>query len=450
MILVTLAGLLGALTYALMPLEMDESPRRMAAIFVLAIVLWVTEAIPLFATGLVVLAAQVWALTVIPGHDVEVTADAFFGAVSNPIIFIFLGGFVLAKAVSQEKIDEQLAALLIRPFGSHPYAVIAGLMLVTGLFSMWMSNTATTAMMVAMLAPILRQAGKDKNLRRALTLAIPFGANIGGIGTPIGTPPNAIAMAQLQERGLGISFLQWMIMSLPLMLGGMLLMWVLLILIYRPPRTPLHLAEVTAFRPTRKAIIVYCTFAATIFLWLLGGRIGVPTAVAAFVPIAVLTATGVIGRNDFNQLDWATLMLIAGGIALGNGITASELDSVIMHLVPQQGVVIPVLAGVCCILAVVMSTVMSNTVACNIILPLALAIGMSLGGESELQMMAVLIAIGASFGMSLPISTPPNVIAYSTGEIRTSDLLKVGGITSIAVTIFIVLTGPPVIHFFLG
>ena len=446
------AGLMAILTYyathALFP-ALGETPIRMLAIFVFAVILWVTEAIPLFATSLVVLASQVWFLTVLPGNDVEIDSSAFFAAMGNPIIVIFLGGFILAQAVQQEKIDEQMAAQLLRPFGTHPWAIMAGLMCITALFSMWMSNTATTAMMVVMIGPILRQIPDNKPLRKALMLSIPFGANIGGVGTPIGTPPNAIAVAQLHDRGLDIDFLTWMMLTMPILIGGLILMWGLLLVAYRPGRTKLDLKPQNEFRMTRKAAVVYTTFALTVGLWLIGGQFGIPTAVAAVVPVAILTATGVIGRADFNRLDWATLALIAGGIALGSGITESQLDLWIMSLVPQEGITITTLAAICCIVVVAMSTIMSNTVACNIVLPLALAIGVSLGGNTELQVMAVMIAVGASFGMGLPISTPPNVIAYATGEIDTRDMIRVGGLTSIVVTAFIVLTGPTVLEWML-
>lgn len=448
-----LAALLAVLTYfgvhAAFP-ELGESPTRMLAIFTFAVVLWVTEAIPLFATSLVVLACQVWFLTVMPGNDVVIDSSAFFAAMGNPIIVIFLGGFILAQAVQQEKIDEQMASLLLRPFGTHPWAIMAGLMLITAIFSMWMSNTATTAMMIVMIGPILRQIPDDKALRKALVLSIPFGANIGGVGTPIGTPPNAIAVAQLHDRGMDIDFLTWMMLTFPILIGGLVLMWALLLAVYRPPRTRLQLETKGDFRMSFKAFVVYATFTLTVGLWLIGGQFGVPTAVAAAVPVAILTATGVIGRADFNRLDWATLALIAGGIALGSGITESEVDAWIMTLVPQEGLTIMTLAALCCVVVVAMSTIMSNTVACNIILPLALALGVGLGGETEMQVMAVMIAVGASFGMGLPISTPPNVIAYSSGEIDTRDMLRVGGLTSIVVTAFIVLTGPRVLTWLLG
>jgi len=430
--------------------DLGESAIRMLAIFVFAVILWVSEAIPLFATSLVVLASQVWLLTVVPGNDIAIDSGAFFSAMGNPIIIIFLGGFILAQAVQQEKIDEQMASQLLRPFGTHPWAIMAGLMCITALFSMWMSNTATTAMMVVMIGPILRQIPDNKPLRKALMLSIPFGANIGGVGTPIGTPPNAIAVAQLHDRGLDIDFLTWMVLTMPILAGGLILMWVLLLLAYRPGRARVELKPTSEFRMTRKALLVYATFALTVGLWLVGGQFGIPTAVAAVVPVAILTATGVIGRADYNRLDWATLALIAGGIALGSGISESQLDLWIMDLMPQEGLTITALAGLCCVVVVVMSTIMSNTVACNIILPLALAIGVSIGGETELQVMAVMIAVGASFGMGLPISTPPNVIAYSTGEIDTRDMIRVGGLTSIVVTAFIVLTGPTVLTWLLG
>lgn len=426
-----------------------EPPRRMAAIFVIALVFWFTEAVALFATSLLVIAGGLWMLSAMPGAAEPLPTQTFFGALSNPIVFVFLGGFILAQAVQKEGIDRQLAALLLRPFGTHPYAILAGLMIVTAVFSMWMSNTATTAMMVVLLAPILEKAGGERRLRKALTLAIPFGANIGGLGTPIGTPPNAIAMAQLKECGHEISFLGWMVVAVPLLLGGLVLAWALLIVLFRPPTARLPGLPASPFRFSRNAIIVYTTFIATVMLWVFGTGIGVPTSVASIVPVAVLTATGVISREDFNRLDWATLVLIAGGIALGNGVGATGLDAYVMGLIPTSVQSLWMLSVMGCIAAAIMSTVMSNTVACNILLPIIIAIGASFVGNFEMQVLVIMLATGANFGMALPISTPPNVIAYSTGEVSSADMLWVGGAISVMLTIFVCLTGPPIISLLL-
>jgi len=439
----------GAAAYFALGGAVDEGARRMAALFVTALVLWVTEAVPLFATALIVITGGVWLLNVVPGLDAPVPTEVFFGAVSNPIIFVMLGGFALAQAVQKEGIDKQMAALLLRPFGTHPYAVLAGLIAVTAAFSMWMSNTATTAMMIALLAPLLRAAGDNRRLRSALTLAVPFAANIGGLGTPIGTPPNALGMAQLAAGGYGVSFVGWMILAVPLMLGGLVLLWGLLLVFFRPSphRLPEWVSE--PFELTRNAAIVYGSFGVTVLLWVFGEPFGVPVSVASVVPVAALTASGVLTREDFNRLDWSVLFLIAGGIALGNGIHATALDAWAVAQIPVASMSPWMIAATGCLAVVAMSTVISHTVASNILLPVVIAVGASVDGGEHTPVFVIMVAMGASFGMCLPISTPPNVIAYGTGEISARDMLRVGAaISGIAAAVMIV-TGPAFLHLLL-
>lgn len=444
--LFVLALLAGAGTYVLVPEAMDEGARRMAAIFAAAVVLWVTEAIPLFATSLCVIAMTSWWVAVPGDLGPAMEYKAVFHSLSNPVIFLFLGGFILAKAVQKESIDVQMAALLLRAFGTRPWAVLAGLMVITATFSMWMSNTATTAMMIVMVRPFLARLHQRDRFRKALLLAVPFGANIGGIGTPIGTPPNAIAMAQLDEMGLGISFLTWMAFAVPLMLGSLLVMWLLLLALFRPRMARFEAGVDPDFRLTPHAFVVYATFGITVLLWLTGGWHGVPAAVVAMFPAAVLTLTHVISRDDFNRLEWNILVLIAGGIALGDGITSTGLDTWIVAIVPGEGLGFFALAALIGLLAIVMSTVISNSVATMILLPIGLALAGNMGAtESQLQVLAGMCAIMASYAMSLPISTPPNAIAYGTGQIDNRDMLLVGGITSVAASALVIITGPYVI-----
>lgn len=440
----------GAAAYFLMPDSMDEGARRMAAIFAAAVVLWITEAIPLFATSLCVIALESWWVAVPENIGAAMEYKAVFNSLSNPVIFLFLGGFILAKSVQKERIDVQMAALLLRAFGRRPWAVLAGIMLITAIFSMWMSNTATTAMMIIMVQPFLQRLNARDRFRKALILAVPFAANIGGIGTPIGTPPNAIAMAQLEDAGIGISFFTWMAFAFPLMLASLVVMWAFLVTMFRPRGDRFEVQVEHDFKLTMHAAVVYCTFAVTVLLWLTGSFHGVPTAVVAILPAAVLTVTHVISREDFNQLEWNILMLIAGGIALGDGITSTGLDTWIVKALPSDNLTFFLLAALISILALVMSTVISNSVATMILLPIGLAMAASLDCTTiQTQVLAGMCAIMASFAMGLPISTPPNAIAYGTGQIENRDMLLIGGITGIAAAVFVILTGPTVISLIL-
>ncbi len=454
--LVLTAFAAGAVAYFLLPASLDEPGRRMATIFVVALVLWVSEAVPLFATSMLVIASEAWWLALPTHWEQDIPYTEFFASLGSPIIFLFLGGFILAKGVQKEGIDVQMAAVLMRPFGRHPGGVLAGVMFITALFSMFMSNTATTAMMIVLVQPLALQIPAGDRFRRGLVLSVPFAANVGGIGTPIGTPPNAIALEALRARGLEINFFQWMAFALPLLVGTLFVMWLLLLSLYRPHHKGLVVEVKNDFTLTRNALIVYITFTITLGLWLtspwLDKFLGfdLPTAVVAVVPAAILTATKVINRKDFNSLEWDVLVLIAGGIALGKGLDLTGLDVWLVESLPVHKMSYFMLVAVCCLIVVALGTVMSHTVATTIVMPLGMAVAAGVVSDPQLQVLAVMIAIASSYAVGLPISTPPNAIAYGSNLVSTRDIMRVGILTSVVATVIIIATGPAVVSFILG
>ncbi len=199
---------------------------RLLAIFLLAALLWVLEPVPVFATSILIIALELVMISdkglhlfrnPPAGHDLGelIKYTDIFGAFSSPIIILFMGGFALAISASKYELDNNLARVLLKPFGTEPRFIMLGLMLITAVFSMFMSNTATTVMMLALLGPIVASAPKGDMGIKALVLCIPIAANTGGIATPIGTPPNAIALQYLTGENT-IDFLSWMMMGLPL------------------------------------------------------------------------------------------------------------------------------------------------------------------------------------------------------------------------------------------
>jgi sodium-dependent dicarboxylate transporter 2/3/5 len=452
-----LAGLaLGAsgIAYFTLPASMDEAPRRMACIFIAALVLWVTEAIPLFATSLLVIVAEQWLLTTPTNLGIEFSYKDVFAAFGNPVIFLFLGGFVLAKAIEKKGIDVQLASVLMRPFGEKPAGALAGVMFITAVFSMFMSNTATTAMMIVLIQPIARQIPQADRFRRGIILAVPFAANVGGIGTPIGTPPNAIALGALAERGLSISFAQWMAFALPLMVGTLVVMWFFLLMAFRPSSTDVRVKVESRFHLDRDRTIVYLTFFLTVFLWLTSSIKALPwggisSSVVAMLPAALFTVTRIIDRKDFNSLEWNILVLIAGGIALGIGMEKAELAAWIKEALPLATMTPYAVILVCALVVCALGTVMSHTVAASIVVPLGVSIVVAMAGDPSTMVLAVMVAVASSFAVGLPISTPPNAIAYGSGLVTTRDIMFVGLLTTVAGMIIILSTGPFVIEFFL-
>lgn len=405
----------------------------MTGIFVLAAGWWMTEALPLFATSLLVIGLQVvllanpggWAGLGFASGNSPSYRD-LLGTAADPVLLLFFGGFVMAQAAVKEGVDRAMSGLLLRPFGGEPRRVLLGLMLITLLFSMWMSNSATTAMMLAVVTPMLTALPPGEPFRKAVVLAVPLAANIGGMGTPIASPPNAIALGYLQRAGHHVAFLDWMLVAVPLVLLLALFTWFVLWKFFAPVTAGLRL-EPHSEKLTRRGRLVVAVFVATAVLWMTDQWHGLPPAVVALLPVVVLTATGIFTRDDLGRLEWSVLILIAGGISLGAGMQSSGLSRLVVQWLPASGGNELGLLAVLVVGTMVVSTFMSNTAAANLFLPVGFAATIAAGaaGLPAVQV-ALSIALAASLSMALPVSTPPNAIAYARGEFTTRDMARVG------------------------
>jgi sodium-dependent dicarboxylate transporter 2/3/5 len=340
---------------------------------------------------------------------------------------LFLGGFFLADCSAKFQLDRNLARTLLRPFGTSPAMITLGLMLITALLSMFMSNTATAATMMAVVLPVIAQLAPENRLRTGIALAIAVAANVGGIGTPIGTPPNAIAIGALIGAGHPIGFLQWMLMMVPFMLLTLLAGWALIVWLHGSSERRIELKIDARFNTSPPAVVFYATFAVTVVLWLTESLHGLNSSIVGFVPVVVLLSTRIFTIKDFQSLQWHILWLLAGGIALGQGMEATGLDRWIVGLFAWDALTPAALVGALSLLALAMSTLMSNTASANLLIP----IGMSLGTSSAVAVnplaACTFIAIGCSLAMALPISTPPNAIVMSAGTVTTRQMVVVGG-----------------------
>ena len=438
-------------TYLLLQTQKQEIA-FMLGIFLLAALLWVTEALPLFATALLVIGLEIILLAnpgEWPGFGFETGGDPSYREIlspfADPILILFLGGFILARAAVKEGVDRALASSILKIFGSKPDMVILGMMLITGGFSMFMSNTATTAMMITLVSPLFINLKEDDPLRKGLVLCIPVAANIGGMGTPIGSPPNAVAIGFLRTEGIDISFLNWMIIGVPLALILLTIAWFIITRVFKSPDPNVRL------QTKRKSIkgrgwFVITIFSLTILLWMSDQVHGLPSAVTALFPVIVFTSTGIIDRRDYNNLEWHILALIAGGIALGLGMKLSGLDVLIVGMIPTESTFIFILLIV---FTVLLSIFMSNTAAANLLIPLGITLAtLSFGiGKVEVAYYGLSIALASSAAMALPISTPPNAIAYAQGTLVSKDFIKVGGLISFMAILLIGLFGPQIISF---
>ncbi|WP_185840213.1 SLC13 family permease [Vibrio cholerae] len=418
--------------------------QRVIAIFLLAALLWVFEPIPIYSTSVVIIVLEVLMLSDkgfilfrlgegTSEFGVLLKSTEIMATFANPIIMLFLGGFFLAMAATKYRLDVNLARVLLKPFGNNPKYVMLGLMMITAVFSMFMSNTATTAMMLSILTPVIAVFGPKDPGRVAFALCIPVAANIGGIGTPIGTPPNAIALKYLVGDNL-ITFAEWMAFGIPFVVILMALAWLLIEFMYRAEQKTIELTIKGKFLKTPKAIIVYITFASTILLWMLGSLHGMNSYSVALIPVAVFSVTGIIGKEDLKMISWDVLWLVSGGIALGLALDKTGLAELVVHSIPfdQYSPYVVILGAA--ILCLLMANFMSHTATSNLLMPIMAALGASmtslnpLGGEVTL---ILVVTFAASLGMSLPISTPPNALAHATGNVQSQQMAKVGIILGI-------------------
>ncbi|MBE6233931.1 MAG: SLC13/DASS family transporter [Bacteroidales bacterium] len=416
--------------------------QRVIAIFVFTALMWILEVIPTWTTSVVAI-VSILLTTSNKGLGFLIAKDNV-GALTNykdvmaafadPVIMLFLGGFVLAFAATKVGLDVQLAKVMLKPFGKNPKFVLLGVLLVIGIFSMFMSNTATAAMMLTFLTPVLATLPKDGGGRISLALAIPIAANLGGMGTPIGTPPNAIALGALQEAGFNVTFAGWMLRMVPYVIIMLLIAWVLLMKLFPFKAKSIELkiegapVKVTPFQK----YVVWFTFALTIILWIGESVFKVNSNIVAMIPFAVFSATGILKARDLEHINWAVLWMVAGGFALGTALNETGLASTLIQIIPfssWNALVVMIVGGLICYF---LSNFISNSAAANLVVPILVVIGsamtdnpafIELGG---IPAMIVGIAIAASLAMCLPVSTPPNALAHSTGMITTKQMATVG------------------------
>ena len=416
--------------------------QRVIAIFVFTAMMWILEVIPTWTTSVVAIVSIL--LTTSNKGLGFLIAKENIGALTNykdvmaafadPVIMLFLGGFVLAFAATKVGLDVQLAKVMLKPFGTNPKTVLLGVLLVIGTFSMFMSNTATAAMMLTFLTPVLATLPKDGGGRISLALAIPIAANIGGMGTPIGTPPNAIALGALQDAGYAITFAGWMLRMVPYVIIMLVFAWVLLMKLYPFKAKSIELKiegqEVKA-TPFQK-YVVWVTFALTIILWVGEQWFKINSNIVAMIPFAVFSATGIMKAKHLEHINWAVLWMVAGGFALGTALNQTGLASTLIKTIPfasWNALVVMLVGGFICYF---LSNFISNSASANLVVPILIVVGKALMGNPHFESlggvpaMIVGVAICASLAMCLPVSTPPNALAHSTGMITTKQMATVG------------------------
>ncbi len=433
--------------------------QRTIAVFCFATLMWVLEAIPAWTTSVSVIVillfcasnSSLWFMqdglmqSVVNEEGVEelklvaIDYKKIMACFADPIIMLFIGGFILAIAATKTGLDAKLAKVMLKPFGTKSENVLLGFLLVTGIFSMFLSNTATAAMMLTFLAPVLKTLPANGKGRICLALAIPIGANIGGIATPIGTPPNAIALKFLNDAdglNMNIGFGQWMAFMFPLAIALLIFAWFVLLRLFPFTQKTIELEIEGEAKKDWKSILVYITFAVTILLWCCDKFTGVNSNVVAMLPVGVFCAAGIITRTDLEEINWSVLWMVAGGFALGVALQDTGLAQHLINTIPfntWNPVLLIVGSGLICY---AMANFISHTATANLLVPILALVGASassiladFGGVSTLL---IGVALGSSLAMILPISTPPNALAHATGLIEQKQMMRVGIIMGIA------------------
>ena len=420
--------------------------QRIIAIFAFATLMWVMEVVSSWATSLGIIVLMLLFTSdsgikfMMSGDNVgtPLSHKSIMASFADPVIMLFIGGFVLAIAAAKTGLDAYLAKALLKPFGRKSENVLLGFILVTGLFSMFVSNTATAAMMLAFLTPVFKQLPPEGKGRIALALSIPVAANLGGMGTPIGTPPNNIALKYLNDPdglNLGLGFGEWMLIMVPLVAVLLFISWGLLKTIFPFSQKTVDLEIEGEMKKGKNTTIVIITFIITVLLWLTDSVTGINSNTVALIPVGVFAMTGVLTKYDLEEINWSVLWMVAGGFALGYGLNASGLAENAVKTIPFgdfSPLLILVISGLICY---ILSNFISNSATAALLMPIlavvCTAMGDKLAAIGGTPTVLIGVAIAASSAMILPVSTPPNALAFSTNLVQQKDMVKIGVIVGI-------------------
>lgn len=428
------------------PEGMSAAGWKTAAVGLLMAVWWITEAIPIAATALVPLVLFPL-LEILPIGD---TAPAY----ANPLIFLFLGGFVVALAMERWNLHRRIALSVVRAMGVKPKMLVLGFMVATAFLSMWVSNTATAVMMIPIALSVVhlvrpeseygRGQPVDFNFALCLLLGVAYAASIGGLATLIGTPPNALlAGFMLEAYGVEIGFAQWMIVGVPLVVATLPLTWVVLTqIIY-----PIQIKEIPGGRDTIEREYrklgpistaekwVATVFTVTAVLWVIRPLLqeaipGIHDAVIAIAAALVLFLIPVGGGEyamnweTAEKLPWGVLLLFGGGLALADGVKESGLAEWIGGSVAGLGW--PVFAMILAVTTIIvfLTELTSNTATAAAFLPLVASVAIGLGENPFL--LAIPAALAASCAFMMPVATPPNAIVFGSGYVTVPQMARAG------------------------
>lgn len=433
------------------PAQFNAEAQIMVAIALIAAVFWVTECIPIPVTALLLILLQGL-------FRIQPFSEAL-AYIAHPVNSILLAGFIIAGSLKKYGLDRRIGLKFISVVGNKTTHIILGVMTATAFLSMWISNTAAAAVMIPIGVSVIRKWDEKpagSNLGKAMVIGIAFAANIGGMGTPLGTPPVPITIAFLDElAGIQISFLDWIIRAIPLVILLIPITWKMVTWMYKPEVERIkgsmndvkkELAGMGGLNRDQKHVILL--FIIAVGLWLLdafGFWLPVPgnwlyLASLIIALMYVFPGIGVLNwREASKEIDWGILILIGGGLALGSGlektgvigIIAGYMETALVH--SSLFVVVAVLAF---ITAFSITFFSSLTATSSTFVPVAIALAISLGISPLL--LALVAGMAACFAFLLPVNTPPNAIAYSTDFFHTLDMAKLGIVLTVICVLILV------------
>ncbi|MBL0869628.1 MAG: anion permease [Phycisphaerales bacterium] len=435
------------------------------AIALLAAGLWTTELIDPAATGVLVIALLAtciglpaglgapWASVVAPGGKPISGVGTVLASLSSDVMLLMWGSLVLGRASLVTALSERIALVILKPFASSPTMLAAGLLISSALLSMWMTNTASAAIVLAVAAPIVTR--RDP-LARAAVLAIASGCNLGAVASPVGTPPTAMATQQLRELGTGVTFTQWLLFGLPFACALLIGAFITIKLLIPMPRrwdesitNPLinehtHSTHHAGSHTNKHAItLTAIVFIACVLLWILGSSHGIPPGVVALSAASVLIVTGIVSISDLRSLQWDVLLLIFAGLCLGEMLDRTGLARLAVQASSLHTLSPAIMVGSLALIAMVLSAFMSNTAVAALLLPAALSIILAAAPRptdtglfssetsAALFRSAFAVAMGAASAMPLAVSTPANALCFSSGAARSRDFLILGTVVGL-------------------
>ncbi len=397
-----------------------DTARWVAALVGFAMVLWVSATLPLFATALIVSL-----LLVVPGGFAVGTV---FGAYFDPAVVLIFGGFVMGVALQRHGLDRFLADLILSRTGDRPASVLLAFMGLSAGFSMWITNTAACAILLPIALGVVTSSGLKPGsspYAKALVLGVAYGATIGGIATPVGSTPNPLAVRFLADAGTPVPFLDWVVKLAPLAALMVLVAAGTLLWLYRPELARVQRAP-THPKFDRHMAGVMAVFLVTVALWLTTTYHGVSAAAVSVVPVAVLFATRLLKEDDILKVDWGTLLLIGGSLALGEAVVSSGLAGAMGTLLAGALGGLPVVAVFFTVtmFAIGLTVFTSNTAAAAILIPIVIPLAAVLSVPAT--PLVLLVMAGVSMDFLVPVGTPPNAMAYATKAVRVKDMLRAG------------------------